>query len=158
MPIAATSIASGPGSRVNNTRYLRYPSPRTAPASLSAQLPSPLERARASTLTAASVNTASCSEAFWTGIQADVFGIEGDGPVFQDIARNTYIANGLGLVKCRVRIPEIKELLEIPDMLTDIDNLKIGITFYLFLYILAVRASMHYIHLDHRITSCIRLW
>lgn len=46
-------------------------------------------------------------------------------------------------VKCRVRIPQIQELLEVPNMFADIDNLKVGITFHLLLYILAVPASMH---------------
>ena len=108
--------------------------------------------------TAAFVNTARLAVSFRTGFQTDVFGIEGDGPIFQDIAWDTHVANRFRFLKCGVRIPQIQELLEVPDMFADIDYLEVGIAFNLFLYILAVRASMHYVHLDHKAISCNRLW
>lgn len=44
-------------------------------------------------------------------------------------------------------VPQIKELLEVPHMLADINHLKTGIAFNLLLYELAVRAGFHYEHL-----------
>ena len=87
---------------------------------------------------------------FRAGLQADVLGVQSHRSVFQDVARDTHITNSLGLVKSGMGIAQVQELLQVPDVLSDINHLEIGVTFDLLFHVFAVGAGMHDEHLYHR--------
>lgn len=82
-------------------------------------------------------------------LQADILGIQRHRAVFQDVTRNSDIAYGLGLFKGGMGVPQIKELLQVPNVLPNIDYFEIGVSFDLPFHVFAVGAGMHDEHLNH---------
>ena len=96
------------------------------------------------------VNAASCAHSFRAWLQPYIFRIESNGTIFQNIAWNAHIADGLRLIERRMGIPKIQELFQVTNVLSDINHFEIGIAFDLLFHIFAVRAGVHYVHLYHR--------
>ena len=102
-----------------------------------------------SSLASASINSTSRAHRLRPGLQTHIFGVQRHRPVFQDVARNAHIADGLGLIKGRMGISQVQELLQVPHMLADVNDFKIGIALNLLFHILAVGAGMHDEHFNH---------
>lgn len=92
-----------------------------------------------------------------TGLKAHIYRHQRHRTILADIARDAYIPYFLGLVKGRMAVAKVKELLEVPHMFADVDDLEVGIPLNLLLNIFAVRAGMHDEHLNHRYNRVIRL-
>lgn len=98
---------------------------------------------------AAAVEVAGRTVGYGAGVQAGLFGHEGDGAVVEYETGYAHRSRAFGAVECRVGVAQPQKGFEVSHVPPDVDHFVAAVAFDLLLDVGAVGAGAHAIYLDH---------
>lgn len=98
---------------------------------------------------AAAVEVAGRAVGHGAGVQAGLFGHEGDGAVVEYETGYAHRSRAFGAVECRVGVAQPQKGFEVSHVPPDVDHFVAAVAFDLLLDVGAVGAGAHAIYLDH---------